>query len=597
VIASLLDLDWRAPWWGLLALQPVLFWWLARRRRQRLDRYADVHLRPWAVAAASASPGAFRRDFANTLGWLLLAAAAAGPRLAESPAPGPDNSEAKRHEMTVMVVLDISASMAATDIAPARLARARLELADWLARLHGERVGIVIYAGEAGLLLPPSDDTTLVRRALDLVEPGLIEKPGTRLAAALDLAATQLQYESRRARAVLLVTDADADSLAGELGVSARAAADRLAKARIPLFVLGVGTETGGPIPLPDGGFAERDSVQVQSRMASDAYVDLVRATGGRFVSVADGDADWQALHDAGIARLPGDRPPSGQARAWMELYPWLLAPAIVLLMFAALPSSLSRKAWENTELGSLALFVLSLALLAPSLSPTDVHAAELTAQAAYRAGQYAQAQTLYARQGGYTGQLGAGASAWRLNDYRAAAGHFNAALLLARTPKERADALYNLGNAHYGLGRWQTAIEAFQAVLLDRPGDTRAMANLAQSRVRLSKESTRDPFKSDLRGRRGKLAEGVVNLDWDQERAVQDLAPDPAAAMVGGKSANGARLDSPLGETSGVAADHRRLASGLKKLDLLGDRPGSLFKGMLRQDRIAAPEAGGEAW
>ena len=242
---------------------------------------------------------------------------------------------------------------------------------------------------------------------------------------------------------------------------------------------------------------------------------------------------------------------------------------------------------------GKLATAAVLLALLAASLAT----AAESTAQAAYRSRHYAEAQTLYARQGGYDGQFGAGAAAWKLNDYRAAAGHFGAALLLARDARQRGDALYNLGNALYGQGRWQAAAEAFQAVLLERPGDARASANLAQARLVLSRQRSAEPFDSDLRGRRGKLAEGVVNLDWDSERAVQELKADPAVAMVGGNTAAGARLDGAGGEAGGATVDARRLASGLKKLELLGDRPRDLFKGMLRQDRGAAPEPGAEPW
>ncbi|MDP2833503.1 MAG: hypothetical protein Q8Q28_09510, partial [Pseudomonadota bacterium] len=75
------NLDWSAPWWGLLALQPLLLWALARRRRQRLAGYADAHLLPWAVTAAPRERGAAWRAAANGLAWLLLASAAAGPRL------------------------------------------------------------------------------------------------------------------------------------------------------------------------------------------------------------------------------------------------------------------------------------------------------------------------------------------------------------------------------------------------------------------------------------------------------------------------------------------------------------------------------------
>lgn len=337
MIDFLYNIDWREPWWGLLALQPLLFWTLVRRRRQRLAGYADAHLLPWAVSAAPRSRGASGRALANALAWLLLAAAAAGPRLPLQASPGLDAQAMRRHVISVYVLLDVSASMAATDIAPTRLTRAKLELDDWLARLSGERVGLIVYAGSAGLLLPPTDDIALLKRALELADPSLIEERGTRLDAALELAARQLQGAATRSKAILLVSDGDADSLAGPAGSAARAAVANLAKQGIPLFVLGVGSETGAPIRLAEGGYAERDGTQVQSRMDAVAYGDLARLTGGRFHAVADGDADWIALYDHGLAGLPGDPLAPEQAQAWQELYPWLLAPALTLLLLAGI--------------------------------------------------------------------------------------------------------------------------------------------------------------------------------------------------------------------------------------------------------------------
>lgn len=221
---------------------------------------------------------------------------------------------------------------------------------------------------------------------------------------------------------------------------------------------------------------------------------------------------------------------------------------------------------------------------------------ADSGAYALYQAGRHAEAQALYARQSGYAGQFGAGAAAWKLNDYRAAAAHFGAALLLARDARQRDDALYNLGNAHYGLGNWRAAVEAYAAVLLARPRDAKAQANLAQARIHLARQGG-TPFDSDLRGRRGQLAQGEVNLDWESERAVRELDASESLAMVGGGTAAGARLQGASGGGSSADLGAAHLQSGLKKLELLGDRPQAMLKGLLRQDRGSPSEPGGEPW
>lgn len=335
----LAQLDWAAPWAGLLILAPILLAGLAWRRRQRLADWADPHLLPWAVAEGGLPVTRDWRRALDTLAWLLLAVAAAGPRLPLEQQI--DGQTAARHAMTLMVALDVSASMAATDIAPDRLARARLELADLGKRLRGERLGLILYAGQAGLLLPPTDDPALFARAVTQAGPDLLDAPGSHPAAALVLAAATFQADKSADQAhpgaVLLLTDADSASLAGPAGEAARAAADKLARTGIPLFILGLNSEAGGPVPLPDGGFAERDGAQVISRPDTGAYRAL--AGGRRYAAVADGDGDWAELYDQGIARLPGAPLPPEHARAWQALYHAPLAAALILFLMANLPA------------------------------------------------------------------------------------------------------------------------------------------------------------------------------------------------------------------------------------------------------------------
>ena len=566
MIESLLHLHWREPLWLWLGALPLLFGWWRRARHARLLRYADAELLPWAASQPAAQADQRWRALAHGLAWVLLALAAAGPR---QPLDVRDGQPVPRHRLTVMAVLDVSASMRATDIAPDRLTRARLELLDWLPRLQGERVGLVVYAGEAGVLLPPTDDPSLLARALDQVDPRLIEAQGTNLAAALDLARAQLTASPGKAKAILLLTDAEA----GSVDEKAQAVVEGLRQARLPLFVLGVGSEAGAPVPLPDGGFAEQDGVQVQSRMDATAYREWAQTSGGRFAVVSDGDADWSSLHDRGIAALPGDPVEAVGAHAWRELYAWCLAPALALFMAASLPRRVA------------ALF--ALAVCGAALSPPAARADEAAAWQAWQQKQYARSQTLYAQAGGYSGQMGAGAAAWRQADYAAAARHFGAALLLADTDVQRADALYNLGNAHYGRGQWQAAWEAFETVLRMRPGDARARANRDQAWQHLRRQRPDVPMQSDLGGRRGFLAEGFVQPDGQAGRPPDEPESEPAGVQLdrNAQAAGAARQHGAAAPRPRVTLDPRLVESGLKKLERLEDRPAAMLKNLLKQD------------
>lgn len=567
------NLDWANPWGALILGVPVLLALLAYRRRSKLVAWADPHLMPWAVVAKGEAGGWPWRRYADWLAWALLALAAAGPRLPLEESI--DNSPATtRHVMSVMVAMDVSASMSATDIAPDRLSRARLELSDLALRLKGERLGLVLYSGEAGLLLPATDDAGLFNRALGQADPELLEAQGSNVAAALELAVQSLAVDKSRSRAVLLITDAESESLRGPAADAARKAAEKLKMANIPLYVLAVASKAGAPIPLDGGGFAERDGAPVVSQPALEAYAEMANLTGGRMSEVTDGDSDWQRLYDNGIATLPGDASKPDQVRVWRTLHAWPLFMSIFLFMLAWLPRAASTAA-------------LLIVLMLPA--GEDAYAGEIehSAWQSYRAGQYNEAIKHYISAGGFTGQMGAGAAAWKLKDYPSAARYFSSALILAKSESERTDALYNLGNAHFALARWQIAAEAYRAVLQVRPNDERAQANLAVTERQLSRQRTSDPIKTDLRGRRGSIAEGEVNVDWDKDLAMPESEPAEQATLVdknGG--ALGARLAGAAAVGRQVSLDSRRLQSGLLKLERLEERPRTLLKGLLKQDR-----------
>ncbi|WP_296892898.1 VWA domain-containing protein [Thiobacillus sp.] len=562
---ELQSLHWREPLWLGLAAVPMLFGVWRRRRRARLLRYADAALLPWAVASSAVKQESPLRTLAHVLAWLLLALAAAGPRL---PLDVHDGQPVSRHLLTMMVVLDISASMRATDTVPDRFGRARLELLDWLTRLQGERVGLIVYAGEAGVLLPPTDDPTLLRRAIDQANPSLIEAQGTNLAGALDLARTQLLAAPGQAKAILLVTDAEA----GSFDAAAETAGAALRKAHVPVFVLGMGSEAGAPVPLPDGGFAERDGAQLLSRMDASPYRELARETEGRFAVVSDGDTDWLILHDQGIASLPGDPVVPQHAIAWHELYAWCLAPALALLMAVSLPRRVG--------------VLIALVVCGTSAMPTRVLADEAAAWQAWQQRHYAHAQTLYAQVGGYTGRMGAGAAAWRQADYAAAARHFGAALLLADNDRQRADALYDLGNALYARKRWKAAFEAFETVLRMRPGDARARANLQQAWQQLRRQRAEVPMHSDLGGRRGFLAEGRIQLDGQPANLPDEPESGPAGVQLDrNPAASGTRRGEAPAARQAPTVDPRLALSGLAKLERLDDRPAAMLKNLLKQD------------
>lgn len=576
-LTELLQLEWRAPAWGLIALMPLLFALLARWRRQQWDRYAEPHLQPWALRQGAALPRNRWRAAGQWGFWLLLACALAGPRL---PLETLDGAQQTRHDMDLMILLDVSPSMAALDVAPNRLARAKLKLQDLAARLHGERVGLIAFSGEAGLLLPLTRDTQVLDASLTLAEEKLFEEHGSHLAAALDLARRNLS-DKKRSRAVLLLSDIEASSLSDAAGNAALNAARALKAAGIPLYVLAVASDAGGAIPLAEGGTLHADGAQIISRPDLAGYQALVNISGGSVAQVSDGDGDLSALYERGIATLPASKGSLDKARIWRELFAYPLALALLLLLVNNL--RLSRRG-----------MLVAAALAASSGAQAD-DAAWREAHQAYAQKQYLVAQQLYRSLAGFDARMGEGAAAYRRKDYAYASRQFTQALLLATKSEQRANALFNLGNSYFYAGNAIAAADSFEGVLHYRPTDQRAKENLGRVRGKLVLRNNQTPQQDGIVGRKGR---GLGDVEANEDSPLgMEQEKDETRPMVGADSdaENAKRLGVSAQATPSELEANRRAA--LKKLDLLNDKRSETFKQILKQDATREPPAGMSPW
>jgi len=573
-----LDWEWSHPLWALLALQPLLMLLLLRLRRQQVLHYADAHLLPWVLRGGEKVGQERWKQGLNVVAWLLLACAAAGPRLPL--ALGDDQQAIQRHEMDIMLLLDVSPSMQAQDISPQRLQRAKLKILDLLPRLHGERVGLIVFSGSAGLLMPLSGDYGAVRYYLNLAEPGLFDKPGTAIAAAVDLALRKLPQQNAASRALLLVSDAESSALSGPAGAALWEAADKLQASHIPLYILGVGTPEGATIPQANGYPLVSEGAEVVSMQDQSGFGDLAKKTGGKFVPVADGDSDLRSLYDSDMLTLPGGKPSADRVQSWHELYASFLWPALLLFAFLHLPVR-----WKKN------LPVLLVGLLLTGLLSTgsnDVYAAEADAYAAYHAGNYAQAQRGYGEVAGLSGRMGEGAAAYRRADYQYAIKQFSAALLLAHNNAQRESALFNLANSYFMAGAYRAAAEAYLDVLHYTPDNRDARANLALTAAKLAALRQANNPANGVLGRRGRATGGAL----DEDASNSPLSMDEPADKDKTRLAHGSELEAA--ETARLLGGEKQAALGAqnaqeasyqsaaKKQELLGDYPVPLHKALI---------------
>jgi Ca-activated chloride channel family protein len=325
-------LRWLTPilLWSLVAV-PVVFGLLlvaAQRRRSAVKRFGD----PGLVARLSESVSLRRRRWKGALivaAVGLIALALAGPRF------GTKLKEVQREGIDLVIALDVSLSMTAEDVAPNRLERARNEIKKLLETLRGDRVGLVLFAGDAFMQTPLTTDYGAVRLFLDVADPSLIPTPGTDFGEALKIAMRAFEApgaegsEEPRTRALLFVSDgenhiADIDEILTE----ARSQS-------IVIFAAGVGETDGVPIPVYRGGrqidFKKDGAGRVVTTRLEEAALQAL-ASDGAYFRIARTSSSLASL-TAALERLDRTTFGAEEFEEYQEQYQWPLALGLLLLM------------------------------------------------------------------------------------------------------------------------------------------------------------------------------------------------------------------------------------------------------------------------
>src|SRR5262245_20395562 len=282
-----------SPLWffGLLAL-PLLAWaeaWLTARDR---DRTARLVARPlWArVVRRPPEPWRFVRLALVLLGVLGLVLALARPQW------GIVREKVEREGVDVVVALDTSGSMATEDVPPNRFFLARQAVSALIDRLEGDRFGLVAFEGDAYPLAPLTLDADALGLFLETMEPGAVPSPGTSLGSGLAKGLDLFVDKDRRNKVMVLVSDGE--DLEGDV----EAAVKKAKEAGVVVFTVGVGTETGQPVPDFDKegrriGFKHDGSgAAVVSRLNMATLEEIARGTGGRAFRVTPSDPTLASL-------------------------------------------------------------------------------------------------------------------------------------------------------------------------------------------------------------------------------------------------------------------------------------------------------------
>ncbi|MCQ2335111.1 MAG: VWA domain-containing protein [Paludibacteraceae bacterium] len=272
----------------LLAIIPVLVGlhiWMTKRKQRQLREFGDPEL--LAELMPNASRVRPHVKFAMTITALaLLLIAVARPQY------GTKEETYKRQGIEVMVALDISNSMLAEDVAPNRLDRAKQMLSKMVDQMVDDKVGLVVFAGEAYTQIPITCDYVSAKMFLQTINTDLIPAQGTAIGTAIQTCMRSFGAEqSEASRAIILITD-------GENHEDDAVAAVKSAKEKgISVYVVGIGKPEGSPIPDGRGGFKKDRSGQVVvSRLNEQMCQEIAQAGSGMYIRADNTNTASRAL-------------------------------------------------------------------------------------------------------------------------------------------------------------------------------------------------------------------------------------------------------------------------------------------------------------
>ncbi len=476
------------------ALIGFLFW--AWRVKQKLIQQF-IHARLASSLMVGVSPA--RQKIRQA----LLVAAVAGILCALArPQWGSAWEEAKQQGLDIMVAIDTSRSMLARDVLPNRLEKTKLAVIDLMRLAKSDRMGLVVFAGDAFLQAPLTLDEQAFQQSVDAVSVGIVPVGGTALSACIRTSLEAFEKGNDNHKVLVLFTDGEDHDAETET----LAAAKQAAEAGMKIFTIGVGTPEGELLQVTDDQgntsyLKDDDGNAVKSHLNKTLLQQIATEANGFYLPL-QGASPMETLYARGLAPLPKTGETTRLTLVRRERYHWFLGFAVICLVIEALLPERSRVRRLRSAATALPKVAAALVLL---LIPLSGSGSPSSAFRDYQSGDYKSAFQEYNRlaqkkTNDYRLRYDAGAAAYKAKELEAAEKQFNATLNtpdIIADPQNQQRTYYNLGNTLYHMGEplpdpdkkkelWQQAIESYSRAVHLNTNDGDAKNNLAYIQKKL---------------------------------------------------------------------------------------------------------------
>ncbi|WP_257111051.1 VWA domain-containing protein [Pseudomonas ficuserectae] len=565
MIASLWPHWFRPEWLLILPLLALLIWrlWHRQKRAGRWQMLLPTHFHAVLLNGGRGSNSKLPW-VALGLAWLLALFALLGPswqrveQISQKPVD------------PLVVILELTPQMLATDTAPTRLEQAKRKLLDLLQKRSDAQTAIVVYAGSAHTLVPLSDDLVTSHNLLEAIRPSIMPMTGQRADLAVQKALHLLKQGALGQGRILLITSSLSEQERQGIRTALRGQSP-------PLLILGIGTADGAPVMQENGSLLKDDQGAILvSRLDSNSLNEFADQVGGSYRQARGDEEDLRSL---GLLASPQHMSSDGQVvqlDTWADQGHWFLLPLLLIATLAG------RRGW---------LFCLPLLFMFPQNSQAfefqdlwlrpDQQGQRLLEQ--HRPAEAAQR---------FEDPRWKGMAFYQAEDYVSAAQQF--------AEGNSAADHYNRGNALARSGELAAALDAYEQALDRQPEFPAAQTNRALVQSLLDKADVQKPAEDEQnkadQGEEGQQASQDPNSSAspadqnpsrsDQPGASESLPPDVSGQATSGESTDDEQTTRPPLQAADTPITGERRQELEQWLRQIPDDPGELLRRKFRYEQ-----------
>lgn len=325
----------------LIPLMIVAFYFVKLWRKKARERFAESHLMQQLMPTYSNAKYRLKFTF-FIIGYAFVILGIANPQV------GSKLEEVKREGIELMIALDVSNSMKAQDIKPNRLERAKMAMQQLLKKLKSDRLGIIVFAGEAYTQLPITTNYAAAKLFLNTVDTDIVPTQGTNIADAINLATESFDFERGSGKALIIVTDGENHE------ENAITAAEDAAEKGIQIYTIGMGTPNGAPIPVIKNGRQsfrqDGEGNTVISSLNEDMLRELSTIGRGMYVRASSAQVGFEQIL-ADLSGMEKEEFESSVYTDYEDRFQFFLGIAFIFLLLSMLISEKKSKWREKIKL------------------------------------------------------------------------------------------------------------------------------------------------------------------------------------------------------------------------------------------------------